>query len=353
RYRADTSLTEAALDTVRRCWDALALPAPERAEALALLERLCDPWGHTPLDAVAVPATVAIDGSPFEPSVAWHGDRTELRCSVETLGAAPAAAAGQAAGWALTRRLGTEFGVSVGRCLALEDLFTVAEPRGLFTIWHGVAWRPGADPLFKVYLDPQAGGPQRAGPVLDEAMRRLGAEAGWRALLEHVGGLGGAGRIPVGLALDLDDAASARIKVYLGHAGVDAAAIDRYASAARSHVPGAFAEVLRAVAGAEGPDWPKQPVTVYELTEGAAAPATATLYVPVLPAAGNDAAARDRMSAFVRSVGADPAPYAAFLAAVADRPLEETGLHNFVSYRPAPPGGRPRFAAYLAPGLFG
>ncbi|MFC7328018.1 tryptophan dimethylallyltransferase family protein [Marinactinospora rubrisoli] len=351
RYRADLPLTEAALDTVRRCWDAAALPAPERAGALALLEWMCRSWGRTPLGGTAFRSTVAIDGSPFEPSIAWHGDDVELRCSIESLGAVPTAAAGQTAGWELTRLLGAEFGAQAGPCLALAELFTVPEPRGLFTIWHGVAWRAGAAPLFKVYLDPQAGGPERAGPVLDEAMRRLGVRTAWRRLADHVGGIGGPGRIPVGLALDLAGAAS-RVKVYLGHAGADAAAIDRYAAVARGHVPGAFTEVLRATAG-EGPRWPKQPVTVYEMTAGAEAPANATLYIPVLPAAGNDAVARDRMSAFIRSVGGDPAPYAAFLETVADRPLGETALHNFVSYRPAPPGGRPRFAAYLAPGLFG
>lgn len=64
----------------------------------------------------------------------------------------------------------------------------------------------------------------------------------------------------------------------------------------------------------------------------------------------SDAAARDRVAAFLDAEGAPAAdPYTALLDDLADRPLSRSLTQNFMSYRG---GDAARFSIYLAPGTY-
>ncbi|MFC4564149.1 tryptophan dimethylallyltransferase family protein [Nocardiopsis mangrovi] len=351
RYPRGTTVLEAAVDKTGRCLSALGRP-PAEARALAAL--ITDVWGVWADAPVATPAWrcyAAADGSPFELSASWTGNDVELRVTGEALADPPGPAANQELAWAHLRGIAGRPGVDLGQVLALEDLFRSDEPREHYWMMHGVAVRPGADPLFKVYLDPHVGGSEHAGDVIDEAMARLGMGAAWRRTLDHTGAFGGPGRIG-SLALDLTDPERARAKIYLQYPDHDARAIDSQAAIAAGHVPGAFAAALRTITGHSAPPFGKPPVTCFAFRKGRSVPAAATLYVPMIPEFPDDESARDRTAAFLSREGIDPGPYAAFLESLADLPLAETRNQNFIAYHPAPPGTTPRFSCYVAPGLY-
>lgn len=348
RYPASATYLQVFEDKLARCWDSLELPAPEQSAAISLLSELCTPWGHAPIGWPRYRSNISIEGMPLELSAAWEDDEVELRLTIESLGAPPTRHSCQEAGKALTRRLADYPGVAVEHCLGIEDLFTSASPNGLFPLWHGVAWRAGAEPLFKTYLNPGVRGENTTAATMAEATSRLGVAAAWQNLNDTTGYPGE----PIGLALDLTTRASARIKVYLRNDAADAAEIDRRACAASGHIPGTFERALRRITGHRGPGWRKTPATCFTLNPSAETPTSATLYVPLIPDFDDDARALDRVKRFMRDDGTAPEPYESFLHAISDVPLHASHAQNFVSYR-AQDHGRSRFASYVAPGIYG
>nr|4YL7_A Chain A, Aromatic prenyltransferase [Marinactinospora thermotolerans]4YLA_A Chain A, Aromatic prenyltransferase [Marinactinospora thermotolerans] len=350
RYPPGATHLDAAVDTLVRCHAALGRAPSEAEAAVCLLRRLWGRWGNTPVERPGWRSYVAVDGSPFELSAAWNGDGpAEVRVTVEATADPPTPEGNQEAGWEYLRGLSRHPGAATARVLALEDLFRPQTPHDRCWIMHGMASRPGADPLFKVYLDPDARGAAEAPSVLDEAMDRLGVRAAWQGLRGWLDEHGGSGRIG-SLALDLADTDDARVKVYVQHAGLDWADIDRQAAVARGHVPGAFSAALEEITGTEVPPH-KPPVTCFAFHRGVGVPTAATLYIP-MPAGVPESDARRRSAAFMRRSGLDSAAYLAFLAAATGDGEGVRALQNFVAYRPAAPGGRPRFACYVAPGLY-
>ncbi|MFC3997348.1 tryptophan dimethylallyltransferase family protein [Nocardiopsis sediminis] len=351
RYPAGTSVLGAAIDKAGRCLASLGRPPAEARDVAALLTEVWGVWAQAPIAAPTWRCYAAADGSPFELSASWSGGAAELRITGEVLADPPGPAANQELAWAHLRAIAGRPGVDLSQVLALEDLFRSATPREHYWMMHGVAVRPGADPLFKVYLDPHVGGSGQARDVVGAAMARLGLGEAWQRTIDHADAFGGAGRIGA-LALDLTAPDRARVKVYLQYPVHDARTIDRQAAIADGHVPGAFAAALEAITGHSAPPFGKPPTTCFAFRQGGSAPAGAMLYVPMIPEFPDDLSARDRTAAFLRKEGIDPAPYTAFLDASADLPLASTRNQNFVAYRPAPPGGEPRFSCYVAPGLY-
>lgn len=350
RYRPTDGYADVACDKIERASTLLGVCDTERKEMLELVRELCGAWGELPIGNPPERACwVSIDGMPFEISFAWADNATELRLSLESPSHPGTAIARQRDGMAFTRSLASRSGVSIERYLAVEDLFTNPDPQGFFALSHGVAWRRGGHPLYKVYLNPAIAGREQSAARTEEAMIRLGLERPWQALADHLGGVDNIARQPAALALDLSDAPAARCKVYLAHSGITADAIDAQAAVARDHVPGSFVRALAAVTGHREPSgWHKPPVTCWGFDSTQPLP-TAVLYLPLIPGHPDDATARDRVSDFIRSEGTDPAPYAAALDTLADRPLGESRTQNFLSYRGGP---QPRFAVYVAPGVY-
>lgn len=286
---------------------------------------------------------------PFEASVAWVNGTAGVRLSLEPPGEGTAVSRMREA-MALTRRLAGRPGVSVDRLLKIEDLFVEDDPQGFFTMAHALAWRPGAHPQYKIWLNPAVAGREQSADRAEQAMLRLGLERPWRALVDHLGGFTSAHE-PVAIALDLVDGEDFRAQVYLAHSGVSAAEIDAKAAVAHDHVPGLFARALHQINGPhDAAAWQrKPPVTTFALDTRHELP-SATIYVPLIPVHDSDAAARDRVAAFLRAEGSPAAdPYAALLDDLADRPLARSLTQNFMSYRG---GDASRFSIYLAPGTY-
>ncbi|MFJ4686730.1 hypothetical protein [Streptomyces sp. NPDC088789] len=350
-YPPDETYAEVAADRVRRAWRSLGLTGESHASVLALLQELTQPWGGRPVGTPPERAGwVAIDGSPFEPSVAWAGDQAGVRLSLEAPGDGTAFSR-MRDGMAFTRRLAGRPGVSLDRLLAIEDLFIDEDPQGYFTLAHAVAWRPGADPEYKIFLNPAVAGRERSAQRTARAMRTLGLHTPWQALANHLGGEFGPAHEPVAIALDLTGGPDFRAQLYFAHSGVGPADIDAKAAIARDHVPGLFTRALEQINGPYGTAaWRrKPPVTTFTLDTRHDLP-SATVYVPLIPVHDHDAAARDRVAAFLRSEGSLSAdPYSKLLDDLADRPLTESLTQNFISYRG---GDTPRFSVYLAPGLY-
>ncbi|MCW5253483.1 MULTISPECIES: hypothetical protein [unclassified Streptomyces] len=351
RHAPTETYAEVAADRVWRAQRSLGVSGDGRESIHALLQEITGPWGRLPVGTPPARAGwVSIDGSPFEPSVAWAGDVPGVRISLEPPGDGTAVSRMRDA-MALTRRLAGRPGVSVDRLLAVEDLFAEDDPQGYFTFAHAVAWRPGADPQYKVFLNPAVAGREDSARRTGEAMRALGLETPWRALADHLGGAFGPAHEPVAVALDLTGGRDFRAQVYVAHSGVGAAGIDARSAVARDHEPGLFARALKSVNGPDGTEaWRrKPPVTTFTLDTVHDLP-SATLYIPMIPVHDHDAAARDRVVAFLRAEGSPAAaPYAKLLDDLADGPLTESFTQNFVSYRGGP---KPRFSVYLAPGLY-
>ncbi|MEC4019296.1 tryptophan dimethylallyltransferase family protein [Streptomyces sp. H27-D2] len=347
-YRPTDSYADIACDKVWRAHESLGLVGECRASILVLIRELTHPWGALPVGTPPERACwVSIDGMPFEPSIAWVDGEATVRLALEPPGAGTPQSRMEE-GMAFTRRLADRPGVSIERYLRIEDLFTTEQPQGYFSLAHAVAWRPGSHPLYKIFLNPAVCGREQAAARTEEAMIRLGLERPWRALAEHLGGLDDPAHEPASLALDLIGADEFRVQLYLAHSDVSPDSIDAKSAVARDHIPGSFARALRQINGQQASSGGKPPVTCFTLDSGQDLPG-ATLYIPLIPVHDNDAAARDRVAAFLRDEGADPSPYVSVLDSLADRPLTESATQNFISYRG---GDAPRFAVYLAPGTY-
>ncbi|MCC3771964.1 tryptophan dimethylallyltransferase family protein [Streptomyces sp. UNOC14_S4] len=349
RYRPTDTYAEVAADKVWRARQSLGLTGETRDSILALLRDVITPWGELPVGTPPEHACwVAIDGMPFETSIAWAGTKAGVRVSLES----PRGPARErmADGMELTRRLAGRPGVTIDGYLRVEDLFTADEPQGYFSLSHAVAWVPDGPPAYKVFLNPAAHGRDQAADRTAEALERLGLDRPWRTLARHLGGTFGPEHEPVALAMDLVPGEALRTQVYLAHSGVSADDIDAKAAADPGHVPGSFARAFRAVNGPDdAPAWKrKPPVTTFTLQPGRDTP-VATAYVPMIPVHDHDEAARDRVAAFLRSEGIDPTSYGKLLADISDRPLSRSYTQNFISYRG---GASPRFSVYVAPGTY-
>ncbi|MCC9308187.1 hypothetical protein LN042_14000 [Kitasatospora sp. RB6PN24] len=351
RYRLTDTFAEVACDRVWRAHQSLGLTGESRESILALLQDLTEPWGRLPVGVPPERACwVSIDGMPFEPSIAWHDATAAVRLSIEPPGDGTAMSRMRDA-MAFTRRLAGRPGVSIDRLLAVEDLFTEDDPQGFFTFAHAVAWQPDAPPAYKAFVNPAVAGREQSAARTEQAMLRLGLERPWRALVDHLGGRFDPGHEPVALALDLVGDEEFRVQLYLAHSGVSASEIDAKAAVARDHVPGLFARALQQINGPhDAAAWQrKPPVTTFTLDTRHDLP-SATIYVPLIPVHDHDAAARDRVAAFLRAEGSPAADgYVRLLDDLADRPLTQSLTQNFLSYRG---GDASRFSVYLAPGTY-
>src|SRR5262249_35669280 len=141
-------------ERLERMWRALHRePAP--AEARSMVAKMLAPWGDGIMPRAAPwPSDIGDDGSPFELSVAFSGDRAELRFLAEAQGGRHYAARRRAV--LQQSRALEERGADLRRFSALMDLFlpeAAPETDPLFLLWHTVSLEPG--PLrAKAYLNP-------------------------------------------------------------------------------------------------------------------------------------------------------------------------------------------------------
>lgn len=346
RYLPSDSYLDIAADKLRRAGVGLGLGEADAEPMFALVTELCTPWGKESVgEHPGHPSYFASDGMPFELSAAWDRHGAELRMSFEVPGEFPTLRSKQAVGAALTRGLAAHPQVSIDRYLAVADLFLPPDPVGPFAMLHGVSWRPGTDPLLKVYLNPQCRGAEQASSTVAEAMARLGMASAWHALLNQLGESG----VPTCFSLDLSRSPQARVKVYFGHPHADDAEIDRCARVARSHRPEAFAEMLRTVSAGGRHEWSRPPGTCFAFHSGSEVPSSVALYLTLRSRFDNDLAVSELLTGLLRREGIDPMSYLSLAKSVQDGPPRLTTTQYCLAYHGGPV---PRIAVYLAPGIY-
>lgn len=323
-----------------------------RSEFAAIQAQLLTGWADA--DIPAAPSYLSLigdDHSPFEYSVAFAGDCTDLRLLFEVQAQTPSALANQQAALAFNQQLAVRYGLSLARFEAIRNLFIADERPGAFSLWHGVRFSSGS-PDVKIYLNPQTFGPARALPIMKEALTRLGLFDAIPIIDEVVRSRGGRDELNY-FSLDLADKGAARIKVYFRHESATVEDIERIFALAPSHRAGDVADFCSAVAGQSGPFSQKAVTSCFAFTQATSAPMAATFHLPIAHYATDDAAAVTRSADYLRSHGQAEAGDR-LLGAVqsfAARPLASgLGVQSYASFRREPAGLR--FTAYLSPELF-
>lgn len=339
-----TSLLDGGIVRLRALCEALGFDVALGRSAVNLFTRITPSWGSRPAQRPPLwPSDITDDHSPFEFSLALDGDRAELRFLIEVQGEEPSLDSNWAAGLAMNRQLADEHDIELSRLAAIEDLFapTPACPR--FSLWHAVSLRPGAPPVFKVYLNPQARGRASARVTVEEALRRLGF-ASAIAQLPPAGE-----RVePPYFSLDLTARREARVKVYTAHLDATSAEVDAALATARWWRPGVAAAFCEALGGSRR--FTSNPVlTCLSFVAGHATPTEGTVHFPVRAYAADDEVVRQRVMRTIHPAGA--AHYQRALAAFARRSLDQgRGMQTYVSLRLH--DGREHLTVYLAPEVY-
>jgi len=341
------SLREIAASKLRALGRALELPEEMVRAAVDVFDLMSTPWSAVSAgDRPPWPSDITDDGSPFEFSVALDGRGCEIRMLLESQSLPITAPSSWDAGLSLQGRLRDAGLASLERFQRVQDLFS-PPPRSetRFSLWHAAVLTEAGRPLFKCYLNPASQGKANAPHLVHEALRRLGLDRASDVLAERLS------RVATPdvryFALDLDDAESARVKVYVG-SSESADEVEALLRTSANFAPGQATQWLSALAGRSGP-FPERPILCCFAFTAAPAQPTATLHVPIRCYVDDDEQAARRVTSLLP-------PDAAIrlrrtLAAASDRPLGVgRGLLTYASLRPA--AGRLRVTVYLAPEVY-
>jgi GNAT superfamily N-acetyltransferase len=228
----------------------------------------------------------------------------------------------------------------------IRYIFFLPNPIGKFTAWYGYD-----DPIWKIYLDPQAQGQDNAGRLISQALHHLDMTKAWHVIDDTM--QFGSG-LPIRLGIDLVDEKVARVEVvvdYWGHPIKNFAhfATERYYP--RNNEIVTEDEVVRLckiLLGVEDEDVAfvgEPPLVSYSFTRTANRDVEldTTLHIPVWPYMHDDAQFLKRVEEWMRGLSHVLSKqqidnlvegYRDCLKAVARRPLEDgSGLHSWFSLR--------------------
>ncbi len=341
---------------LRRLCGAAGYPAPGRdcGGALTDLLELLGPAAPRPLAAgPPSPSFVCDDHSPVEFSLSFSaGGPPSVRVLVEPGCTAASLADNGRQGMRALEALAARRGFSTEPVRRVEDLFLPPVIRGSFALWCAMDLRRDGPPGIKVYVNPQAHGPDRSADVVREALTRSGFGRAWPALREGALSRGPGKDVVLFAALDLGRWHTPRLKVYVAHHDATAA---RMRTAARL-LPGGgdrdVDEFCRAVGGDPGRFARRPLVSCLSYTaHDSERPSGHTVHVPVRDHVPDDAVARDRATAALRRHRADADAGAvdrALTAMTPRRASEGVGLITYVSLvrsRRQPP----RVTVYFSP----
>jgi hypothetical protein len=342
-------LTDYATDRFRSLCDAAGYGG-ETHRVVRVVRDLLSPWADVPRGQSSKwVSEISDDNTPIEFSVAMGGKRSEVRILFEPQAEEATLEAYRALGLTFQRRLADEFGADLRRFDAIKELFLPCGMKGTFAVWNAVAFSPdGSPPLFKVYLNPQAYGPEHAQQVVEEGLLRLGLRDAWSALRRGV-----LRRAPdvdelKYLSLDLSGEPHARVKIYVRHHDAVPTDLEAAASDAEGYCPGEFLEFTRAMRGSDDSLYVRAPFTCSSfLGERPARAVATTVYVPVCAYAEDDAIVQRRVHDYLVQNGTDPSIYDAIVGGFANRPLEAgVGMQSWLALRRYQ--GRTRLSVYLA-----
>lgn len=305
--------------------------------ATGMLADVLGPAGQRSLDEPGQWfSDVADDGTPLEFSLAFdHAKEPTLRLLTEAVGADPGKYANQLAALACLDSWRDRYHLSTERLDRVRDLFLPDDNQGLFSMWLSLVFRSSGLPRVKVYFDPEAQGPHRAGDLVAEGLRRMGLGAAYPTLLAHTGRPDRVGGDRFSFfALDLHEDSASRVKVYVSHRDGTA---DDAVLAARA-VPGVDDDEVRefvAEIGGPGPFDSRPLISSYTFVDGDTdRPSGYSLYIPIRAYVADDAVARRRVGRLLDRYGYDASLLDAAIAVLTDRSLSSgSGLIAHVSLR--------------------
>ncbi|MET0342672.1 MAG: tryptophan dimethylallyltransferase family protein [Polyangiales bacterium] len=291
---------------------------------------------------------VSDDHTPIELSVTLTEGDAALRLLFEPQPARPTLDAAREAGLAFLDALETIPGVDLTRFRRVQDLFLPERMHGRFALWISVVFARGAEPEYKVYLDPHARGAAEAPALVEEALDRLGLPHAWASLRESALRRGPVLDETKYFALDLGSDPAARVKIYVHHHGATPADLVTACENACNGDAERVHAFARAMRGGDAPMRVRAPFTCHAFTATRDARAEATVYVPVCAYAPDDEAVAERVQEYLdREPGVDSRRYRRVLRAAATRPLAAgVGLQSWFALRCGARG--PRFTVYLA-----
>lgn len=317
----------------------------------ALFQRMIAPWGaQTCAKPPRWASDVGDDHTPYELSVAFD-EIPELRILIEPLGEEPSLESNRERALEIHAWLARDFEIDLSRFEQVRDLFLPQAPQGAFSIWHGVSFRRGKPPAFKIYLNPQAQGATRAPSLVEEALSRLGLPRAWPHVTSTAMRRGPALDELKYLSLDLSKSGDARVKVYVRHHRATIEELEMACSAALSYRAGDVTAFIQRMSGQENGLLTGRPTaTCLSFVGGTEQPTEATHHFPVKGYAANDLVVAERVSSYLESRNLDAEIYRRSLRAFARSPLDgHAGVQSYASLRH--PGGKPRVTVYLAPEL--
>lgn len=320
---------------------------PEQtSRAVDVFQTLTQQWGHASAEpSPAWPSDITDDGTPFEFSVSFHEGGADLRMLVEPQTQPRTLASNWSAGLEINELLRERYGAKSRDFDKVSDLFAPGPgSNAQFAIWHAGVLRPDGTRLFKVYLNPRIRGIGAARELVNEALARLGRRDVAQRLAPA---LADDGSEPRYFSLDLEEASTSRVKIYVGRSD-NVEAIDRLASGVSDLAPGQAATWVERLAQRRE-RFAARPILTCFAFDNESAAATATVHVPVRCYVKNDAESADAVSSFLSPQQA--ASFRRVLSALSPCALEEnTGLITYASLRRSSKG--PRVTVYLAPQLY-
>jgi DMATS type aromatic prenyltransferase len=316
-------------------------------EALQVFRLLSHSWSSLPLGPTpAWQNDITDDGSPFEFSIAFDGGAPKLRMLVEAQEGPMTPSSSWAAGLKLNQRLRRLPNVDLARFDCIRDLFAPVE--GVPTrcaLWHAVVLEPDLRTMYKVYLNPQAQGPQRAAATIAEALARLHMERAADFLLSRITST----RTQLTyFSLDLSAGPAARVKIYLGHPGITAPEIEPELEGMHNYASGDGKRWIQQLTGTNGPFDRRPILTCLSFTADGRHP-TATLHVPIRDYTYHDGHSAERAGKLLNA--RDGQALQSALESFACRPLDAgRSLLTYVSLRRTQTGYN--VTTYLAPEAF-
>lgn len=322
--------------------------ASETERVTEIFSRLIEPWAKQRIDHdIGWRSDIADDNTPIEFSVAISNNEVEVRALFEAQAQEATLSAFREAGLVYQERLEREFGASLERFRRVQDLFLPEDMQGEFAVWNSAVFPKHKAPQFKAYLNPQARGVENAHELVKEGLARLGLTKVWNKLEETVLQRGPHMDELKYFALDLNQGAESRVKVYVRHHDVSADDLEIAASAAENYVPGEAREFARAMTGDVPLLHSRAAFTCSSFVEGSTdRPRATTVYVPVCAYARDDARVLERVLRYLEDAGIDSSRYEAIVRGFANRPLQVgVGLQPWFAFRRH---GGVRITSYLA-----
>jgi DMATS type aromatic prenyltransferase len=318
----------------------------------AIQKFLFEGWGDKEIPAQPFyPSAIGDDHSPFEFSIAFSRKSAELRLLFETQADRPSLLDNQHAALAFNRRLAKQYKINLERFDRVKDLFLVPDPKPPFSFWHAACFEPGEEPDFKLYLNPQVQGPDRAHELICEALGRLGFGKAAISMIEDAAWRGRDLDELNYFSLDLSNAPNARVKVYFRHSNATARELERTFKLAPTHRPGDLVDYCQAMVRSEGPFTKKPVSSCFSFVEGSDVPSAVTFHFPIAHYLPDDATIAERITSYLLSQNMAATSYARALTAFANRSFgADVGIQSYASYRREKSGMR--LTAYLSPELF-